>query len=136
MTGSWDRTVRFWDPRAANAEQSTHKLPERVYQMDLVNNILVVAMASRLFHIYDVRKMDSPAQTRESSLKFMTRALACMADGQGMFSTCLFVTGAGSRGSWQGMRRARLREGLQSSISIPVLKRRRRSTRSSAIDRR
>ncbi|EIW54728.1 WD40 repeat-like protein [Trametes versicolor FP-101664 SS1] len=83
ITGSWDRTVRFWDPRAANSQQASHELPERVYNMDLVNHILVVAMASRLFHIYDIRKMDSPAQTRESSLKFMTRALACMADGQG-----------------------------------------------------
>lgn len=85
ITGSWDRTVRFWDPRAANSQQASHDLPERVYNMDLVNHILVVAMASRLFHIYDIRKMDSPAQTRESSLKFMTRALACMADGQGKF---------------------------------------------------
>lgn len=83
ITGSWDRTVRFWDPRASVAQQSSHELPERVYHMDLVNHNLVVAMASRLFHIYDIRKMDSPAQTRESSLKFMTRALACMADGQG-----------------------------------------------------
>jgi cell cycle arrest protein BUB3 len=51
--------------------------------MDLANNLLVVAMASRLFHIYDIRKMDVPEQSRESSLKFMTRSLACMADGQG-----------------------------------------------------
>ncbi|KAH9937962.1 WD40 repeat-like protein [Amylocystis lapponica] len=83
ITGSWDRTVRFWDPRAASPQQSSHDLPERVYNMDLVNHNLVVAMASRLFHIYDIRKMDAPAQTRESSLKFMTRALACMTDGQG-----------------------------------------------------
>ncbi|KAJ3555599.1 hypothetical protein NM688_g2484 [Phlebia brevispora] len=83
ITGSWDRTVRFWDPRASNPQQQSHELPERVYYMDLVNHNLVVAMASRLFHIYDIRKMDAPAQTRESSLKFMTRALACMADGQG-----------------------------------------------------
>lgn len=55
--------------------------------MDLVNNTLVVAMASRLFHIYDIRKMDAPAQQRESSLKFMTRSLACMVDGQGGFSS-------------------------------------------------
>lgn len=53
--------------------------------MDLVNNNLVVAMASRLFHIYDIRKMDGPAQTRDSSLRFMTRAVACMADGQGAY---------------------------------------------------
>ncbi|KAH8103147.1 WD40 repeat-like protein [Cristinia sonorae] len=83
ITGSWDRTLRFWDPRASTPQQSSHNLPERVYQMDLVNHTLVVAMASRLFNIYDIRKMDVAAQTRESSLKFMTRALACMVDGQG-----------------------------------------------------
>lgn len=53
--------------------------------MDLVKNTLVVGMASRLFNIYDIRKMDGPAQSRESSLKFMTRAVACMTDGQGAF---------------------------------------------------
>ena len=84
VTGSWDRTIRFWDSRAPNHQTSSHDLPERVYNMDLVNHILVVAMASRLFHIYDIRKMDAVAQTRESSLKFMTRALACMSDGLGM----------------------------------------------------
>jgi cell cycle arrest protein BUB3 len=42
-------------------------------------------MASRLFHIYDIRKMDTYVQERESSLKYMTRSLACMLDGQGEF---------------------------------------------------
>ncbi|KAF8958904.1 WD40-repeat-containing domain protein [Flammula alnicola] len=83
ITGSWDRTLRFWDSRTSNPQQSTHKTPERVYAIDHVNHTLVVAMASRLFHIYDVRKMDAPAQQRESSLKYMTRSLACMSDGQG-----------------------------------------------------
>ncbi|KAI0297818.1 WD40 repeat-like protein [Multifurca ochricompacta] len=62
ITGSWDRSVRFWDPRAATAQQSSHQLPERIYFMDT---------------------METPEQTRESSLKFLTRALACMSDGQG-----------------------------------------------------
>ncbi|KAI0287356.1 WD40 repeat-like protein [Russula brevipes] len=83
ITGSWDRTVRFWDPRAAGAQQSSRQVPERVYFMDTVGHRLVVALASRLFHIFDVRNMDAPEQTRESSLKFLTRALACMSDGQG-----------------------------------------------------
>ncbi|KAG8217019.1 WD40 repeat-like protein [Butyriboletus roseoflavus] len=83
ITGSWDQSLRFWDPRAETAEVLSHALPERVYNMDLVHNTLVVAMASRLFHIYDIRKMSEPAQTRESSLKFMTRSLACMADWAG-----------------------------------------------------
>ncbi|KIM84438.1 hypothetical protein PILCRDRAFT_6108 [Piloderma croceum F 1598] len=83
ITGSWDRTLRFWDHRSASPQQLSHDLPERVYHMDLTKNTLVVAMASRMFHIYDIRKMDMPAQQRESSLKFMTRSLACMVDGQG-----------------------------------------------------
>lgn len=83
ITGSWDRTVRVWDPRSSNAQQSSTSVPERVYHMDISGTTLVVSMASRLFHIYDVRKMDRELQSRESSLKFMTRSLACMSDGQG-----------------------------------------------------
>ncbi|KAF9257717.1 WD40 repeat-like protein [Marasmius fiardii PR-910] len=83
VTGSWDRTLRFFDHRAATAQVSSHETPERVYKMDIVNNTLVVAMASRLFNIYDVRKMDMPAQQRESSLKYMTRSVACMVTGEG-----------------------------------------------------
>jgi len=83
ITGSWDRTLRFWDSRSPNTQQSLHGTPERIYAIDHVNNSLVVAMASRLFHIYDIRKMGTPAQERESSLKYMTRSLACMPNGEG-----------------------------------------------------
>ena len=88
ITGSWDRTLRFWDPRSSSSrqqqqQQSSHDVAERVYHMDLVDNMLVVAMASRLFNIFDIRQMEAPVQERESSLKFMTRSLACMVDGQG-----------------------------------------------------
>jgi hypothetical protein len=58
--------------------------------MDTVGHRLVLALASRLFHIFDLRKMDTPEQTRESSLKFLTRALACMSDGQGTHLTPTF----------------------------------------------
>jgi len=83
ITGSWDRTIKIWDPRASEPLQSTHAQPERIYNMDIVGKTLVVAMASRLFHIFDIRKMDAPTQERESSLKFLTRALACMPNGEG-----------------------------------------------------
>lgn len=66
-----------------------HDLPERVYNMDLVNSSgsLVVALAGRTVEVYDVRKMGEAKQKRESSLKFMTKSLAAMPDGQGAL-TC------------------------------------------------
>lgn len=146
ITGSWDQTLRFWDPRADSAEVSSHTLPERVYGIDIVNHTLVVAMASRLFHIYDVRKMggNEPAQTRESSLKFMTRSLACMADGQGesgnqsrpFLADVRDSSNGTSFSSLQGMPLAPLKVASASSTSIRARKRRTRSTRSSAIGRR
>lgn len=93
ITGSWDRSIRFWDPRSPNPnapagsppnhEVSKSDTPERIYAMDIVQNTLVAAMASRLFQIYDVRNMRMPMQQRESSLKYMTRSLACMPSGEG-----------------------------------------------------
>jgi cell cycle arrest protein BUB3 len=40
-------------------------------------------MAERHVHVYDVRNMAEPLQRRESSLKYQTRAIACMPDGEG-----------------------------------------------------
>ena len=77
--------MKFWDPKSkASQATSSHTLPERIYHMDLVGHTLVVAMASRLFQIWDVRNMQSPVSQRESSLKYMTRAVACMSDQKGL----------------------------------------------------
>jgi len=86
VTGSFDRTVRAWDPRSPTPCTAKLTLPERVYQMDVAGTNLVVGMAGRQFHIYDVRNLkegEQPIQRRESSLKYMTRSLACMTDGKG-----------------------------------------------------
>lgn len=83
ITGSWDRTVRSWDLREGGTPQQQQTMPERVYHLDIVGHMLVLAMASRLVRIYDTRRMDAPLQERESSLKYLTRSLACMANGEG-----------------------------------------------------
>ncbi|KIM26668.1 hypothetical protein M408DRAFT_330444 [Serendipita vermifera MAFF 305830] len=82
-TGSWDSTVALHDPRAGQPQISSFEQPERVYHMDAVGNTIVVAMGGRKINIYDVRKMEKPMQERDSSLRFMTRALACMPTGEG-----------------------------------------------------
>jgi cell cycle arrest protein BUB3 len=51
--------------------------------MDSFGHNLVVAMAGRKFNIYDIRMMERPKQERESSLRFMTGAVACMLNGEG-----------------------------------------------------
>ena len=79
--------MRTWDPRAQTPCTSTLPQPERVYSMDAVGHTVVVGMAGRHIHVYDVRKMNEPLQKRESSLKFMTRAVACMIDGKGVFAS-------------------------------------------------
>ncbi|KAG8826384.1 hypothetical protein FRB91_002163 [Serendipita sp. 411] len=83
VTGSWDSTVAIHDPRAQEAKVASYNQPERVYHMDAVGHTLVVAMGGRQISVYDIRNMGKPTQERESSLRFMTRALACMPSGEG-----------------------------------------------------
>ncbi|PVG01361.1 WD40 repeat-like protein [Serendipita vermifera] len=83
ITGSWDSTIAVHDHRSPRPLVGSYNQPERVYHMDIVGNTLVAAMGGRKINIYDVRKMDKPSQERESSLRFMTRALACMPNGEG-----------------------------------------------------
>jgi cell cycle arrest protein BUB3 len=88
-TGSWDKTVRLYDHRSDKAEISRVEQPAKVFAMDGIGNTLVVAMAERYVHIYDVRNMSEPLQRRESSLKYQTRAIACMKDGEGYLSSSI-----------------------------------------------
>lgn len=46
VTGSWDRTLRYWDLRQQNPVH-TQALPERVYAMDVKHPLLVVGTANR-----------------------------------------------------------------------------------------
>lgn len=73
--------------------------------MSLTATKLVVAMASRALHIYDLKALAlltgesdgttpskievEPWQRRESSLKFMTRCVACMPDDAGYASSSI-----------------------------------------------
>lgn len=80
-------------------------LPSKPFSMSLTATKLVVAMASRALHIYDLKALAmltaqsegtgpnkieiEPWQRRESSLKFMTRSVACMPDDAGYASSSI-----------------------------------------------
>lgn len=87
ITGSWDKTLKCWDPRSSSGQDrslvGTYTQPERVYSMSLVGNRLVVATAGRHVNVYDLRNMSQPEQRRESSLKYQTRCVRCYPNGTG-----------------------------------------------------
>ncbi|VEL39546.1 unnamed protein product, partial [Protopolystoma xenopodis] len=110
LTGSWDCTVRIWDPRApgqsgrsvvtaaagvgaaqlmaqaacsATGAQSQHIQPAPVYTLDTVRHNLVVGTAQRHVLIWDLRQMNQPIEQRESNLRFQTRCIRCFPNGQG-----------------------------------------------------
>jgi mRNA export factor len=55
MTGSWDKTLKYWDGRTSNAVH-TASLPERLYCMDVRFPLCCVGTADRNIIIYDLRK--------------------------------------------------------------------------------
>ncbi|OAY76544.1 Mitotic checkpoint protein BUB3.1, partial [Ananas comosus] len=87
ITGSWDKTLKCWDPRGASGPDrtlvGTYQQPERVYSLSLVGHHLVVATAGRRVNVYDLRNMSQPEQRRESSLKYQTRCVRCYPNGTG-----------------------------------------------------
>ncbi|KAK6540449.1 hypothetical protein TWF694_009243 [Orbilia ellipsospora] len=88
ISGSWDRTIHLHSPQSQTLT-SSHTLPHKIFSLSTIQTKLVVAMASRSIYIYDLRNMSEPFQRRESSLKFMTRTVRCMPNGEGYASSSI-----------------------------------------------
>jgi cell cycle arrest protein BUB3 len=83
VSGSWDQTVRLWDPRAmAGAHVGTTRVDGKVFAMALTGQTLVVGTsANRHVGVYDLRNMSVALQSRDSPLKHQTRAIEASPDG-------------------------------------------------------
>lgn len=78
MTGSWDKTIKFWDTRTPNA-MMTINLPERCYCADVDYPVAVVGTAGAVVIIYSLE--NSPSEyKRETPLKYQHRALSIFRD--------------------------------------------------------
>jgi len=83
VSASWDRTLKYWDLRAPQPVASV-ALPERVYAMDLVGDLLVVATAERHILLFNLSQNPTvPIRTIASPLKWQTRTVACFTNGSG-----------------------------------------------------
>jgi mRNA export factor len=76
VTGSWDRTVKYWDLRS-DKPAATINCQERVYCMDTKGKLLVVGTADRYLNVVDLNKPDAFYKTIQSPLKFQTRVVSC-----------------------------------------------------------
>lgn len=81
-TGSWDKTVKFWDLRQSAAVGSLAS-QERVYSMDVKGSLLVVGTAGRHITIVNLNNPASIHKTVQSPLKQQTRVISCLPDGSG-----------------------------------------------------
>jgi len=106
VSAAWDSTLHI-HPGTADAQWSTAtiNLPSKPYSLAVSSSKLVVAMANRALHIYELKMLANeckssanslqnrldiePWQRRESSLKFMTRAVDCMPNDEGYASSSI-----------------------------------------------
>ena len=105
VSAAWDSTLHIHPATETTWSTATINLPAKPFSLSVSSSKLIVAMATRLFHIYDLETLakecahDSnslqsrfdiePWQKRESSLKFMTRATDCMPNDEGYASSSI-----------------------------------------------
>lgn len=72
MTGSWDRTLRFWDMRQIPQQNalSTIQLGERVYCSDVFLPVGVIALANKHIKLFSFDSQPHEVGDTESPLKF------------------------------------------------------------------
>ena len=82
VTGSWDKTVKYWDLRQ-ETPIATLECQERIYTMDVRNKLMVIGTADRYINIVNLNAPQKFYKTIQSPLKFQTRVVSCFPDASG-----------------------------------------------------
>jgi len=82
VTGSWDKTIKYWDLRQPQPAGSI-TCQERVYTMDIKDSLLVVGTADRYCNIVNLADPMKFYKTMQSNLKWQTRVVSCFTDATG-----------------------------------------------------
>ncbi|KAK5628882.1 hypothetical protein RRF57_004597 [Xylaria bambusicola] len=82
VTGSWDKTIKYWDLRS-QTPVGTVTCQERVYTMDVRNSLLVVGTADRYINVINLQDPLKFYKTLQSPLKWQTKVVSCFTDASG-----------------------------------------------------
>jgi mRNA export factor len=82
VTGSWDKSLKYWDLRAAQPV-ATLSMQDRVYTLDVQQSLLVVGTAERYINIVNLANPTAIYKTMQSPLKWQTRVISCFPDASG-----------------------------------------------------
>ncbi|KAH8795712.1 putative poly(A)+ RNA export protein [Hyaloscypha bicolor E] len=82
VTGSWDKTVKYWDLRQSQPA-ATVQCQERVYTLDVKKNLLVIGTADRYINVINLSEPAKFYKTIQSPLKWQTRVVSCFPDASG-----------------------------------------------------
>ncbi|OAA33568.1 WD40 repeat-like-containing domain protein [Moelleriella libera RCEF 2490] len=83
-SGSWDGTIKFWDLSQTPGQPAVSlDVKERVYAMDIKENLCVVATPSKNIHVIDLTKPKDIYKTIQCSLHWQTRTVSCFKECDG-----------------------------------------------------
>jgi len=82
-TGSWDKTVRYWDPRNTGSPLTTLNCDERVHAMDTAGNFLIIGLPQKAIRLVDLKSPSRFSATLSSPLVHQTRVISAIPDGSG-----------------------------------------------------
>ncbi|OLQ16480.1 WD domain G-beta repeat family protein [Cryptosporidium hominis] len=83
VTGSWDKTIKFWNGQSQNPIYSL-SIPERVYAMDLKYPALVVAAADNAVYVWNLQNITpTPYKRIQTQLKLQPRSISLFPDRTG-----------------------------------------------------
>ncbi|KAI5300048.1 hypothetical protein KEM56_002787 [Ascosphaera pollenicola] len=82
VTGSWDKTVKYWDLRQSTPI-ATLECQERIYTLSTKNKLMVIGTADRYINIVNLDQPTKFFKTMQSPLKWQTRVVSCFTDATG-----------------------------------------------------
>ncbi|KAF2973395.1 hypothetical protein GQX73_g149 [Xylaria multiplex] len=89
MSGSWDKTIKFWDIRQQGAAIASLPCGERVYSLDAKADLAVIATADLFIHLVDLKNPTTFLSKVKSPIRYQTKAVAAFPDGKGWATTSI-----------------------------------------------